>query len=372
MDNLRRGFQFAMLTLLLTLVSAGPAFAYTVAGLKVEFSDQVQSPLLEQLEEALAQVFADSTRHDWIPANQARGRLTPIVRDCFTEDCLQRAGSTLGAEVGLRVEFGVESQIYEWTVQFYDLTRGRALTQEQGTCEFCGRTEVLEQFQASIRGPLALLSLDESRPGPVETHIDVIEEGVAEIRISVVPDDTRIFIDDEPVGVGNVTIRLEEGSYEIRFSHDTHHGLRETLVITESSAPLMIFRVHLRRGQGRHRAVVTRGDGLMDNIEDRRNTYGLAAVGGGVILTVAGYFITRLHGQPTCGNVPVSQCPDLYNTAFMGTTITVIGALSIASGGVLLSWPWLAGTQGDPQPMALEVAPAVNRHFTGFSLRGRF
>ncbi len=375
MASLRRIFGFTLAVLVTLIVGAAPAYAQTVAGLQFEYSEEVSEALQNQLTESLQQYFDESTRYAWVPTERARENLDPVVRDCFTEDCLRRAGRTLASDVGLRVKFEVESQIYEWTVDFFSLYTGENLATERGTCELCGRSEVLEQFGASIRGPLAVLDLDEQRSPPLDTGLDPEAEGKIEVRITVIPQDTRIFLDDTPVGEGTVEIPLDPGTYELRFSHDTHHGLRETIIVSESSPPLLFLRVHLSRGAGAPAPAAPRSGGMVDRLEPNRKILGWTAIGVGVMVTATSFFVSSLHGQPNCSGGTFAQCPEVYNTAALGTSLTILGSASLATGGLLLAWHWLAGSSSSTGPAdlsALTVSPSVTDEFTGLSLRRRF
>lgn len=355
-----------------TLLGLATASAHTVAGLQVEFADHLDERLQDEIEEELARFFNDSYRYDWIaPAEVAR--LLGGAPDCFDTECLAEYGLSLEARVGLRIIVDEEAQFYDLELHFYDLDDGKALATEEASCELCGRAEVINQFRTSLQTTLALLNIDDRPTLPIGSVVE-LDEGITELRISVIPSDTRIFLDEEPVGVGEASIPLDEGTYEVRFSHDTHHGLRETLIVSEDSAPLFIMRVHLRHGsEGMQRTVVTRGDGLVDQIEDHRVTIGATALGVGAGLTIASFILAGLHGQPACSaDVPVHRCPDVYRTSGLAMTTTIIGTLSIAGGAALIAWPWLAGSTREPTEAGVDVAPTVGSGFGGLSIQGRF
>lgn len=369
-----RPFAFLFLSILTFSLFPGlpDARAQTIAGLKVEIEGELSDSLKQELRDTFDQVLSDSPRFHWLGFRQTRQALPLAVLDCFTADCLVQAGDHLGAQIGLFIDFEEDTGIYEWTLSFYDLLEGAPLHEERGLCELCGRQEVVDQFTSSLELSLANIPRQGyESAGPLDTRLNQPADGKVEVRVAVVPEDTRIFIDDEPAGVGNAEIRLEPGTYELRLSHDTHHGLRETLIISEASPPLVILRAHLSGSRAEQRTVLTRGDGLIDHIEPNRKIIAISALGAGGVMTIAGYIIAGLHGQPACPQTTAfTDCPDLYRTAGLGTTIAILGGISMVSGGVLLAWPLLAGSQKEKPYSGSSLQVGVGP--TGFSLSGRF
>lgn len=349
------------------------ASAWTVAGLQVDFADHLDPRLQDEIQEELDQLLTDSHRYDWIGVDDVIDALDGQQPDCFESQCLVDYGQRLGARVGLRVRIDEEAQFYDWVIDFYDLHSGDLLAREEGTCELCGRAEVVQQFRTSMQANLALLDLGDREPAePIEPRV-ALGEGITELRVSVVPDDTRIFLDEEPIGVGEASIELDEGTYELRLSHDEHRGLSETIIVSSDSAPLFILRIHLADAPGAQRRVITRGDGFVDRIENRRVLIGSTALGVGTGLTIASFILAGLHGQPACsGDVPLQRCPDVYRTAGLATTTTIVGTLAVASGIALIAWPWLAGKQNEPLEGSVDITPSLGSDFTGLSVNGRF
>lgn len=356
------------------VAAPGNAAAEPAVGLQTDYGDNTDPAVEDAVRDELLDVFDTSSRYQWLAPEEGIEQLDVALQDCFERDCLQQIGDELDARLGLRVQFDVENEIYEWTVDFYDLDAGISLASEQATCELCGRAEVLQQFRASLQGNLVTLDPGDIRAEePLETETDA-DSAQTEVRISVIPEDTRIFVDDDPVDTGQATLELEEGRYEVRFSHDTHRGLSEELIITEDSASLMVLRIHLADAGSEQRTVFTRGNGLVDQIEPHRSTIGWSAVGAGAALTVGSFFLAGAHGQPTCSDdIALRRCPTVYNTAGLATTTTIIGVTGLIGGAALLTWPWLAGeTQDEPVEAGFDVAPAVHSDFTGLSIRGLF
>lgn len=368
----------------LCFVALPSAAAHTVAGLHIDYDD-LESNLQAELNEELTDVFARSHRYQWLSIEEGIDTVDGDLQGCFDEDCLKTIGDELNARVGLRIEFDVEDHFYDWTVSFFDLLSGEEVSQELGTCELCGRAEVVEQFRATVGVHLGILDIADEHEEPIEPEVQ-IDDDHTEVRITVAPEDTRIFVDDTPVGEGTATLELEKGSYDVRFSHDTHHGLRETLVITDDSAPLFVLRIHLREGSEMERQAVVREGGMVQRLGSKRKPIGWSAIGTGAALAVTSVVLADRHGQPNCPpDVALQQCPEVYDTASTASLTAIIGAVALTGGTTLLLWPSLAGDFGDPPDDTsddagddtdveahLEVAPAVGRSFSGLTLRGRF
>ncbi|RAL23090.1 hypothetical protein DL240_09395 [Lujinxingia litoralis] len=362
----------------LTLGLAHQAQAQVVAGLQTSYGASVNAPLREDLDQGISEAFQQNSRFSYIPVSRVRSQLNPVVRDCFTADCLIRAGESTGAQAGLRLTLSEEGQIYTWSLDIFELAEGTALVEDRGVCELCGRAEVVQQVRTAIVANLATLNLQERGAPPRAEALDTSSEAPAapghkRLRVSVVPADATVFLNGENVGQGELTLDVEPGQQELRFASESHRDLRETIIVSESSPDLIMVRVHLSGAPAPQRVVVSRGNGLVDHIEERRLAYGWAAVGTGAMLTVAGILLTAQQGKATCDDgTAYSRCPTLYNTAPMGLTFTILGATTLAGGAVLLTWPWLAGEARQAEPVGVSLSPALGKGYTGLHLDGRF
>lgn len=363
----------AFVAVIAVIFVAAPAAAHTAVGLEIDY-DNMEAAVEDALEEELADIFARSNVYQWIPPAEGIDTVDPDLRGCFEPDCLLDIGEALDARIGVRIVFDIESHLYDWSVDFFDLTTGEALVNEVGTCEMCGHSEVIEQFRASVAVHLGMLSVDdEQAPSePLTTDVEFeSDDARTEVRITTIPEDTRIFIDDRPIGEGTGTAQLDEGSYELRLSHDTHAGIRETLLITEDSAPIFAMRVHLRAGS----------DDPDIDIDPHRDggrsgttkLFGWSALGVGAGLAATGVVLAQRHGEPNCASdVPIRQCPEVYNTAGLASASAILGAAAFTTGILLLFGPTFAGSEPDAIEARIDVTPEVGRHFSGLRLRGRF
>lgn len=323
------------LALFALLFFAAPLSAQTVTGLQIDF-DTLDDDAVEALQGELADAFRRSRYYDWLPPQQGVDTLDDDLYGCFDADCLIDIGIELNARLGLHIEFEVESHIYDWYIDLYDLGTGQLMATELGACDFCGRAELLEHFRASISLLLATIDIDDDGSRPIDTRLADGDQSGTELRIETVPDDTRIFLDDEPVGQGSVAVLLGIGVYEVRFSHDDFPGSTEVLHITEDSAPLVMLRVNLRESAGQVAPEVV---SLRSEPPFGRATtpLGISSTFLGLSLTSASIYFAQRHGQPACADdIPARHCPEVYNTAGLSSGMAIVGTTALVSGLYLL------------------------------------
>lgn len=347
------------------------AFGQTVTGLSVDFGD-LEPVMEEELREELQDYFDESRSYDWLAFEDGVGQLDEELHDCFEELCLLQISQQLEAAVGLTIDVDVEHEIYEWTVEFYDLLEGRLLTTEQGICELCGRSEVAEQFRASIAGPLATMDVSDPDDELPEDADDIEEERLTEVRFTAIPEDTEIHVDEELVGSGEATVELGKGVHHVRFSHDTHHAVSDRISVDEESAPRVVMRVHLQKADGEPGEIPLREPGALDGLDTTRSVMGWTAVGMGLVGLGAAIWLARLDGQPACsGDVELRDCPDIYSTTGWAAASAGLGVAGLTAGTTLLMWPWLAGRQRPPLKATVDE-PKRRLPAVGISIGGRF
>lgn len=372
------------------LLAPVSAFADTMAGLQIEIGPSIDALVRTELESAIDETLQSVSSWKWIGEQAARNRMNPVVRDCFTDDCLKKAGTTVGAEAGLRVQISGESQIYDWTVEIYDLRDGQLLTSKKGACELCGRTEVVREFKESLRTAVVATTLPqrptktppvvtkpvdekpaettEERP-PVQTPSADPTEGLVVLDISVEPADATISIGDQVLGTGNAAISLEPGTHAFRFKREGYQGIEETFVVGPQTSQRAFMRVHLSRTDPE--AVTQVVDGPIDRLGKQRTTYGLVALGTGAGFLVAGAWLNHLDGRSACDSGTLQECPEVYATGGAAFATTLIGATFVTAGGALLAWELLAGSS-DTGELSARLMPTVVPGGVGVGLGGRF
>ncbi|MFP4598570.1 MAG: PEGA domain-containing protein [Persicimonas sp.] len=368
------------------LLGVGEASAEDMAGLKFE-TGSIDGELEEQLQSSMKSAFDSVERWSLIDFSSARGKMTPLTRDCFTKDCLTKAGEATGAAAGMSVELSGEAEIYEWTVNVWDLRSGKKLTSEQGNCELCGRAEVQRTFESSIKSILAATALPERRrarrsekPAAADQtdEADATSSDGVELRISVVPSDAQIRINDQRAGEGKVERTIGPGSHEVQFRKEGYRGLNETVVIDENSDAPVVLRVHLSKTDP-DAVRVPVGEGPIDRLGPKRTTYGWIGAGSGAVLLATGIVLTSMDGEAACGDGrPITECEEIYATGGAGMTLGVVGTALLTGGVTLLSWDLLGGDYDDPaadsveEPATMSISPAVTSDSGGLLLRGQF
>lgn len=356
------------------------ASAEIVTGLEVDYGN-VDPALEQELHDALVGYFEDSSRYEWLPTDEALEQLDEEHRGCFEELCLLQISQRLEAAVGLTIQLDVEHEIYEWTVEFYNLLEGRHMTTEEGICELCGRAEVTEQFRASIAGPMSTMDVEtssdsgEDEPEQTEETEEAAEPAarVTEVRFTTIPEDAEIHVDEERIGRGEATVELGEGIYDVRFTHDSHHTVTDRISISENPADRLVVRVHLPGAEGEPREIPVRDEGFVDGIGSGRSVLGWSFLGVGVASVSAAVALAYLDGRPTCGgDTELRDCPDLYATAGWATAAAALGAVGITGGTTLLVWPFLAGRKRPPIRVGVDEPDGVRTPTVGLGITGWF
>ncbi|MFU8802947.1 MAG: PEGA domain-containing protein [Bradymonadaceae bacterium] len=356
------------------------AVAETVAGLEMDIGSGVDAQLRSEIEAATTTAFKGLSSYSYIEADAARSRMNSVVRGCFTSDCLKEAGASLEARLGLSVKITGEAQIYDWKLELYDLATGASLNTETGTCELCGRAEVVRNYRGSVTTlmseakvpalPSGALAQDEGVADTTQPSQPFAGEGVR-LRVSVVPAETDVYLNDELVGQGDVTMAVGQGRHEVRFVKEGYRGLKETVVVGDTSPELILLRTHLSQSAApASGGLPLREAGWIDHLGEHRGVVGWSSVGTGAALLITGSYLNAIHGSHACSTGSFSQCPEVYNTAAPGVIMTITGATLLTGGVVLLIWDHLAGNEAKVR--SASVSPAAVPGGSGLILQGRF
>lgn len=365
----------------LTLVSIDAA-ATNLAALQYDIGNGVDTAVRGDIEAALTDGVKSNSKWKLIDLGTARSKMNPIVRDCFTNDCLVKAGKELDAEAGLRVRFTGEAQIYDWTIETYDLRNGALLESRKGACELCGRSEVVRTFKVTVADILKSTSLGAAKTAtkpktepkveptkPIETArpSNTGDVQLVRIDISVEPPDATITFRDAVIGRGKATAEVGPGNHEFKFEAPDHRIIKELVVVEGDNSETMALRVHLPKKDAAAKAVEITTRGPVDKWDDRE-FYGWVGVGTGGVLLATGLYLSAIDGDPTCDGRR-ADCPDIYDTDGLSFVTTFAGTALLTTGVVLLIWEKLAG---DSNPDAVKVAPTVVPAGAGVGVFGRF
>ncbi|MGM0555156.1 MAG: PEGA domain-containing protein [Myxococcota bacterium] len=391
----------AIFTLSLLLAVPATGFAQgTMAGLKFEAGDSMDPRVSSEVRSSVNDAFNEVDDWSFRGFRKTRKRLDPVVRDCSTPECLKKAYEATDAEAGLGIEITGEAQIYNWTITFWNLRTGEEIKTKTGTCELCGRAEVTRTFRESLKAALIGTSVPEAPQADTADTGDAGggDSGATEdtggkkvaLRVSVVPKDAAITIDGEDAGAGDVTEAVGVGEHTVAFKLEGYQGLRETIVVDDSTEGPVLLRVHLSRTDPEAVKVSGGSTGPLDRLgAPKRNLYGAISVGTGAVLLGTGIYLTSIDGEAACDpGVPQDECPEVYATGGAGTALGVIGATAATAGVTLLIWEVLAGKSettnddsdggdtpdaGDDDGAEVKFGPSLTPGGGGgFLIRGRF
>lgn len=397
-------------TLLGTLVFAHAALASAdeMAGLQVELGSGIDAVVRADLEAAVDSTMNSVSQWDWIPERKAKSSMNPVVRGCFTGDCLSKAGDATGADAGLRIRLSGEAQIYDWQIDIYDLDDGSLLRNEKGACELCGRSEVVRVFRESLRDTVVATRLprrkpvatsttkppkrtppqptDEPTDEPTQTTGNTEPEttapttteptgadraGLVMLDVSVQPPDAAIEIEGEKIGTGTATVSLEPGTYELKFSLEGYQGFTESFVVSPQTSRRAFMRIHLSKTDP-DPVMVSASEGAVDRLGNQRVTYGVISLAVGGVLVGTGIWLNAIDGDPACEDGAFTDCPELYNTG-TASVVTTLGGAALATGGaILLAWDVLAGKKKEPAEKQARITPLAGPGGVGLGVVGRF
>lgn len=385
-------FSTALFASFLCFVSV-EAFGANLAALQYDIGNGVDSLVRSDVEKAVVDAVSGSSKWTLVDVNTTRGKLNPIVRDCFTNDCLAKAGEQAGAEAGLRLKFSGEAQIYDWTVETFDLRTGALLESRKGACELCGRSEVVRTFKASmtsilndtnlgavakkepakepVKKPAEPLKPADKPLEPAKTRPTEQDVQLVTIQITVEPPDARIMFRDAEIGRGRAVAEVGPGDHEFTFEADGYRIVKELVVVEGTATANQSLRVHLPKKDAAAVAVEVASRGPVDKLGDDRELYGWIGVGSGTGLLLLSLYLNSIDGDPTCDG-PSEQCAELYDTDGLSFVTTLTGTALVTAGAGLLVWELLAGDD-NTESTGPKVAPTVTPDGgAGVSLFGRF
>jgi len=380
-----RIFPLSLLLFLLPVVVS----AETMVGLQVNIEPGVDALVASDSRSAITAAFQASAKWSYLEESATRNRLNPVVRDCFTKDCLIKAGEQTGSKAGIRVHLSGEAQIYDWTIETFDLRSGEQMAIRKGACELCGRNEVARTFRATIDGLLQESALKTPRTTTVRTPttepqattplVTSSDTGVkiVTIEITTEPPSALIVFRDAEVGRGRALIQVGPGDHAFTITADGYRTVKE-MVVVEGDATNTTLRVHLAKKEGAPQAVMVKSEGPVDQMGQSRVVFGVIGTVFGLGLIGTGMFLGAIDGEPNCKTGAFTDCPEVYDTGTAAFLTTFTGTALLTAGAVLLAWEVLAGESNShvptpsPKPTGVKVAPAFSSDSAGVSVFGRF
>ncbi len=381
---MKKTIQF--LTIIFALLLSNSVFASGLAELQISIGKGTDAKVASEIREKIKGAVKSSSK--WTLYSALGGKLGK-AKNCFTIDCLKLAGKNTGHPAGMRVRFSGEAQIYDWSIEIYDLKKGTLMSSQKGACELCGKSEVLRTFERSITAGLQKAKISktsttktDSLPDKKVVEKEPIKEVVKEVVkqepiverkkdtslpdvdsigktpvekdpvkentrvvIDVFPTNARILLNEKEVGKGSVTMELPSGNYDFQFRLEGYGGLNETINVSEVSNSDLQFKIHMSKTDP-EAVYVQDGGGIVDDL-DNRTLWGWIGVGSGGALLITGIVLNRIDGTATCSTGTFQQCPEIYNTGTESMITTTAGATLLTAGAGLLLWDLLAGEKPD-------------------------
>lgn len=368
------------------LACSPSVFAAGLAELQISVAKGTQPQVTTEIRQKIVDTVGSNSK--WT-LHRALGGKLGRAKNCFTTDCLKLAGKNTGYPAGLRVRFSGEAQIYDWSIEIYDLYKGNLISSQKGACELCGKSEVVRTFSRSLNKGLEKAKLStktktsvketapvvkketkksvkpvakkkppikeviEESPKTNLPDVDTMETTVTRrttgqktrVLIDVSPSEGQIFLEDKELGTGAVDMELEPGEYNFKFRLEGHRGLNEKILIGEVSNRTLQFRIHLSKTDPE--SVNLSGNyGVVDEL-DQRLMWGWIGVGSGAALLITGIVLSSIDGTATCSTGTFQQCPEVYDTGTGSVITTTAGAALLTAGTGLLLWNVLAGEDPD-------------------------
>lgn len=389
------------LVLILSILVSSPAlFALNLAKLQTHFGKGTDGKIIKEINATILSTVKNNSRWTY-----DTGAITKLGnnKNCFTENCLKKVGALTGDIAGLRIRFYGEAQIYDWSIDIYDLRSGNVLKSKKGACELCGRVEVVRTFAASLGKTLKGAKIKAApntivKPSqkpksaknpkksikPAKQVVSIkadkkidkknalpdpdtyLKEIITTLLIEVTPSDTKIFMNEKEIGKGSTTMEISPGTYNFQFQREGYAGFKETLIVGEANAARVQLRIHLSKTDPDAVHLPT-NEGIIDEME-QRELWGWSGVGAGSALFLSGIFLHSLEGTKTCTKGTFQQCPEVYNTGTASIIATTSGAVLITTGIGLLLWETLAGASQSETALI----PIMNKKQGGVSLRHQF
>ncbi|GEM_PF-4795371 len=377
-----------LIPILLSLLFSTQLLAAPLAELQTSIAKGTDAKIAKDLRSNIQATVNASPNWTLHKANLGKGK------HCFTIDCLIQAGQSSGDNAGIRIRFSGEAQIYDWSIEIYDLKKGRLLGSQKGACELCGKSEVLRTFNRSLTQVLGKAKprraqnttpdkkekkekkvtkrTEKEKPLAKEKQLPDLAEKLGNeksntvdsskkdsptqtlLSVEVVPASSRILLNGKEIGRGSIELRLLSGHYTLEFKKEGYAGLKENLNI-EGGQKALQMKIHLSKSDP-DPVVMKMDRGLIGNLE-QRPLWGWIGIGSGGVLLVSGIILSRIDGTQTCATGSFQQCPEIYNTGTEAMITTTAGVALLTAGTGLLLWDFLAGKDADRQSV---IVPSGN------------
>lgn len=236
------------------------------------------------------------------------------AQKCQDADCWQKLGRKKKVDVAIWAEVQVESRDYRFHIVARDTRSGEQVAEHKTTCDICGISEaesMLKDGASQLREKLDQLAK------------------LAELKVTVEPAGSQIFINGKFRGLSPVVLHLAPGEHAIEVRHDSYLSTERTVTLVGGIAEHQEFALERKL-----------------EISKRKRGWAIASVSVGALSLAAGGTLLALHGRPDRGNCSMADgtqdangdCKYLWNLRWFGYGATLIGAAGVGWGvSVLLN-----------------------------------
>jgi hypothetical protein len=231
--------------------------------------------------------------------------------DCSKPNCMEKIAKQTGATHIVRAIVQVVDRDYTVKVELYDADGAKIVSTSDG-CEICGVMDV---------GGLL-----ETQAATMRTKLDALASGPASIGIISTPEGADVTLDGEPFGITPLDKSIIPGDHVIRVSKEGYIAVQEQRTFVEGARETLNYELDKVPNRLPKRPWGWASLGI-----------GIAAVGGGVAMTVLHDRPYKLGGACTGGQVdPDGDCAFLFNTKYYGLALSLGGAALVTLGVAIL------------------------------------
>jgi hypothetical protein len=231
--------------------------------------------------------------------------------DCSKPGCMQKIAKQTGATHIVRAIIEVVDRDYAVKVELYDADGAKIVSSSDG-CEICGVMDV---------GGLL-----ETQAATMRTKLDALASGPASIGIISVPEGADVTLDGEPFGITPIDKPIIPGDHVIRVSKEGYIAVQEKRTFVEGARETLNYELEKVANRLPKRPWGWASLGV-----------GIAAVGGGVAMTVLHDMDYKLSGACTGAQIDADgDCQYLFNTKYYGLGLSLGGAALVTLGVAIL------------------------------------
>ncbi|GEM_PF-1875188 len=248
-----------------------------------------------------------------------RGKLNVVTLDpsrCSNSECWREVAEEAGAKHVVLAQVSVDERDYAVSIRLVDVTNGKPVASTDEVCEVCGVEETGDLMADQAAALVRRLETMNVEPG--------------RLAIDSAPRGARIWVDGAMAGSTPLELDLSQGKHAIRLALEGH-STQEIQVQTVEGV-----REHLRLSLAALPKIKSR---QVEQAEILR-PWGLSSLSVGVASFAAGVALLAVHGtQIRCDRHwrdAQGDCPFEYRSLPAGIAATVLGALLVTTGAVLL------------------------------------